>query len=222
MSISGLENIGSAANPVSNPGNDILGKDDFLSLLITQLQYQDPINPMDSTEFTAQLAQFSTLEQLNNVNSNLELSQLYQASINNSQAVGFIGKTVNAFGNMASVADGVADSITFKLAKDASDVIVHIYNSDGNLIRTIQPGALKSGEHNLEWDGADNDGNEVPDATYTFEVVATDSAGNPVSATTFITALVSGVSFRDNTTYLLAGNQEVPIGSVFKVIEGQQ
>ena len=68
-------------------------------------------------------------------------------------------------------------------------------------------------------DCTDNDGNEVPDGTYTFEVVATDSDGNLINATTFITALVSGVSFKDGITYLLVGDQEIPIGSVFKVKE---
>ena len=219
MSVTGLENITSATSSKSSQIDGGLGKDDFLNLLITQLQYQDPLNPLDSTEFTAQLAQFSTLEQLNNVNTNLGYLQLYQASINNSQAVGFIGKTINAFGDSISVLDGVSDSITFELEQDASDVIVYIYDSNGDLVKTIQPGALGSGEQRLEWDGTDNNGNEVPDATYTFEVMATDTNGNSISATTFITALVNGIFFKDSTTYLLAGNQEIPIGSVFKVLE---
>ncbi|UCF85306.1 MAG: flagellar hook assembly protein FlgD [Desulfobacteraceae bacterium] len=219
MSITGLEGVSSAANPISSPGSDFLGKDAFLYMFISQLRAQDPLNPMESTEFTAQLAQFSSLEQLNNVNANLEFLQLYQASINNSQAVSFIGKTINAFGNSTGVIDGVADQIHFELAHDANDVLVHIYDSDGNLVKTIESGTLNAGEQAVEWDGTDNEGNEVTDGTYTFEVVATDTEGNPITATTFITALVNGVSFKDGTTYLLAGDQEIPIGSVFKVME---
>ena len=220
MSITGLEGVSSAANPISSPGSDFLGKDAFLYMFISQLKAQDPLNPMESTEFTAQLAQFSSLEQLSNANTNLELLQLYQASINNSQAVSFIGKTINAFGNSTGVVDGVADQIHFDLADDASDVLVQIYNSDGNLAKTIQLGALNAGEQSVEWDGTDNDENEVPNGTYAFEVVATGSDGNSINVTTFITAIVSGVSFKDGTTYLLAGNQEIPIGSVLKVMEG--
>jgi flagellar basal-body rod modification protein FlgD len=174
---------------------------------------------LDSAEFTSQLAQFSSLEQMSNVNKNLEVLQLYQASINNSQAVGFIGKTIKALGNSLGVTDGVADQIHFDLADDASDVLVHIYASEGSLVKTIQPGALSAGEQSVEWDGTDNDGNKVSDGAYTFEVTATDNNANPISVKTLITALVSGVSFKDGTTYLMAGNQEIPIGSVFEVME---
>lgn len=220
MSVTGLESVGSGVTSTSSSESNILGKDDFLNLLVTQLQHQDPLNPMKSAEFTSQLAQFSSLEQMSNVNTNLELLQLYQASINNSQAVGFIGKTIKALGNSIGVADGVADQIHFELADNASAVIAHIYDSHKNLVKTIQAGGLNAGEQSVKWDATDNDGNKVPDGTYTFEVIATDSDANPVSATTLITASVSGVSFKDGTTYLLAGNQEIPIGSVFEVMEG--
>ena len=96
----------SELNPVSTGSTElaaskapVLGKDDFLHLLITQLQNQDPLNPTDHTEFTAQLAQFSSLEQLNNVNDNLEALQNYQASTNNSQAVSLLGKEITTNGN---------------------------------------------------------------------------------------------------------------------------
>jgi len=220
MSVTGLESVGSSVTSTSSSESNILGKDDFLNLLVTQLRHQDPLSPMESAEFTSQLAQFSSLEQMSNVNTNLELLQLYQASINNSQAVGFIGKTIKALGNSIGVADGVADQIHFELAENASAVIAHIYDSHKNLIKTIQAGGLNAGEQSVEWDATDNDGNKVPDGIYSFEVVATDTNANPVSATTLITASVNGVSFKDGTTYLLAGNQEIPIGSVFEVLEG--
>jgi flagellar basal-body rod modification protein FlgD len=219
MSVTGLESVGSNATSTSISKSNILGKDDFLNLLITQLQYQDPLSPLDSAEFTSQLAQFSSLEQMSNVNTNLEMLQLYQASINNSQAVSFIGKTIKALGNSIGVTDGVADQIHFDLEDDASDVLVHIYGSKGNLVKTIQSGALSAGEQRVEWDGTDNEGNTVPDDTYTFKVAATDNDANTVNVKTLITALVSGVSFKDGTTYLVAGNQEIPIGSVFEVME---
>jgi len=217
MSVTGLENVSSGVNSTSGSGSNILGKDDFLNLLVTQLQHQDPLSPMESAEFTSQLAQFSSLEQMSNVNKNLEVLQLYQASINNSQAVDFIGKTIKAQGNSIGVSDGVADQVHFELAENASDTIIHIYDSDKKLVKTIQAGGLNAGEQSVEWDATDNDGNKVLDGSYTFEVVATDTGGNPVSAKTLITATVSGVSFKNGTTYLMAGNQEIPIGSVFSV-----
>ena len=87
-----------AAQTTGGPTQE-LDRDAFLNLLITQLQNQDPLDPTDSVEFTAQLAQFSSLEQLGNVNDNLKLLQDFQASINNSQAVSLIGKEITASGN---------------------------------------------------------------------------------------------------------------------------
>ena len=84
------------------PDKTTLGKDDFLKLFVAQLENQDPLSPMESTEFTAQLAQFSSLEQLTNANQNLEYLLMYQSSMNNAEAVNFIGNTVKASGNSIS------------------------------------------------------------------------------------------------------------------------
>ena len=109
----------------------VMGKEDFLSLLITQLQNQDPLNPTDSTEFTAQLAQFSSLEQLGNVNDSLMELKNLQASINNSQAVSLIGKAITANGNSIQLtADGPVQ-YDFKLADDAVLIVASIYDRTG-------------------------------------------------------------------------------------------
>nr|MBL0716726.1 hypothetical protein [Desulfobacterales bacterium] len=126
MTVTGLENVSGAGSNFAATRSNEMGKDAFLELLVTQMQYQDPLNPMDSTAFTAQLAQFSSLEQLNNVNENLEYSQLYQSSINNSQAVSFIGKDIRAIGDTISVNNGIPGSLSFKLTEQADDVLVNI------------------------------------------------------------------------------------------------
>src|SRR5512143_1369392 len=97
---------GTSASSTIAAASKAMGKDAFLKLLITQLQHQDPLNPADSTEFTSQLAQFSSLEQLSNVNDNLTTLKLYQASINNAQAVSFIGKDIVAKGKTLQVTSG--------------------------------------------------------------------------------------------------------------------
>ena len=106
MITSGLDSNTSVGTETSALPSKVLDKDAFLELLITQLQNQDPLNPTDSVEFTAQLAQFSSLEQLNNVNDNLEQLQNFQASINNSQAVALIGKDITANGNFLQLTNG--------------------------------------------------------------------------------------------------------------------
>jgi flagellar basal-body rod modification protein FlgD len=221
MSIAGLTEIKANDATLATPAPNILGKEDFLYLLVTQLKSQDPLEPMKSTEFTAQLAQFSSLEQLCIINENLGYLQLYQASLNNSQAVAFIGKTVKASGNSIYLTDGVPDDIHFELAEDAISSFINIYDYAGNLVRTIEVGALNAGEQTIEWDGTDNEGNKFPDGKYVFEVLATDVNGDMVRTTTYITGRVTGVTFKDGITYLLVGNQEVPVGNVIQITENE-
>ena len=217
MSVVGIDAAGSSGSALSAPTSNILGKDDFLTLLVTQLQHQDPLNPQDSTEFTAQLAQFSSLEQLGNVNDNLEYLKLAMIAANNSEAVALIGKQIIAAGNTIQLDNGAAVACNFELAGGASAVAVNIYDANGNFMRTFEGGALSAGAHALEWDGKDSEGNSVPDGAYTFEVLAVDYNNQMVNATTFTTGNVSGIVFRNNLTYLVTGSQEISIGDVIKV-----
>ena len=197
----------------------MLGKDDFLTLLITQMQHQDPLNPTDSVEYTAQLAQFSSLEQLSNVNKNLEYLQLFQASINNAQAVSFIGKEVTALGDGIQISEGIAEACEFELSAPASGVTINIYNEAGNLVKTIEEGSMDAGRQNIAWDGTDQNGNLLEDGDYTFEVLAVDADGQAVEAITYSTGVVSGVTFVDGTTYFMVGNQKIPIADIIEVNE---
>ncbi len=217
MSIVGLGAVSMSDQASSLTGANTLGRDDFLNMLITQLQYQDPLNPMDSTEFTAQLAQFSSLEQLSNINENLGYLNLYQASLNNSQAIGFIGKTVKASGNSIGLASGHADDICFELSDDANDVLVRIYDEAGNIIRALDVGSLGAGENSINWDGLDGEGNSLPDGIYTFDIFAVDDSDKQIDTTTFTTGKVDGVTFKDSTPYLLIGGKKIPFGSVIDV-----
>ena len=197
----------------------MLGKDDFLTMLITQLQNQDPLNPTDSVEYTAQLAQFSSLEQLSNVNQNLEYLQLFQASINNAQAVSFIGKEITALGDEIQVTDGVAEACEFKLSADAGGVTINIYNEAGNLVKTIEEGSMDGGRQTVQWDATDQNGNQLADGDYTFEVMAVDADEQAVEAITYSTGIVSGVTFIDGTTYFMVENQKIPIADIIEVNE---
>jgi len=221
MSIDPLNALPSSSNGLYETESTTLGKDDFLTLLITQLQNQDPLNPTDSVEYTAQLAQFSSLEQLSNVNQNLEYLQLYQASINNAQAVSFIGKQVLAQGNAIQLNDGVADNCEFELAADASGVVVNIYDQAGNFVKALEEGAMQAGRQRVAWDGTDQNGNTVADGNYTFEVMALDGNNQTVAVTPFMTGTVDGVTFREGTTYFIVADQKIPIGDIVEVVATQ-
>jgi flagellar basal-body rod modification protein FlgD len=220
MSITGLEPVINYSSGSSSTGVSALGKDAFLSLLVTQLRHQDPLSPMESTQFTAQLAQFSSLEQLSGINENLGILQLYQASINNSQAVGFIGKTVKSLGNSVNLPEDAPAEMHFELEGEADEVFVHVYDSTGSFVKTIECGSLDAGEQSIEWDGTDDEGNELSAGSYTFEVIAQDAEGSDIAVTTFMVNKVSGVTFKDGITYLLAGDLKIPVSNVVEVREG--
>ena len=194
-----------------------LGKADFLNLLIAQLQHQDPLKPLESTEFTAQLAQFTSLEQLTNINTNLEQLQRFQASMQDNQAVDFIGKRVDVIGNPLSVNDGAPEKMHFDLDAPARAVLVNIYDTNGNYVRTIESAYRRAGENALDWDGKDQNGTLLPDGRYSFEVMAADAEGIPVSAFSYVSSLVTGVSFEDRMTYLLTADAKYALEDIRRV-----
>lgn len=217
MITTALDSSNSVAVGLSAPQSNVLGKDDFLNLLITQLQNQDPLNPTDSVEFTAQLAQFSSLEQLGNVNENLVELKNFQASINNSQAVSLIGKTITANGNFIQLTGAGPVNCDFSLDDDAALVVVSIYDGSGEYVTAFESKNLTAGQNTLNWDGTDKNGNRVSAGNYTFEILAADANGRDIKATTYFTGPVDKVTFENNTSFLSAGNQKIALGDVIQV-----
>ncbi|RJQ82964.1 MAG: flagellar hook assembly protein FlgD [Desulfobacteraceae bacterium] len=223
MSIEGLAQVASRGGETKAASdNKIMGKNDFLNLLVAQLQSQDPLNPMDSTAFTAQLAQFSSLEQLQNINASLGSINSSQSVMTNSQAVGFIGKTIMAVGNSIEVQDGQSQKIEFSLERDAAGSYLRVYDPQGNFIRQIESGALSAGQHQISWDGRDYLGGRSPDGAYTFEVAAIDDLGNSIPATQFASGVVAGVHFSNGQAYLQSGSREIPMGNVIRVLQSDE
>ena len=219
MSVNSVDTISSAGTGLYESRSATLGKDDFLTLLLTQLQNQDPLNPADSTEYTAQLAQFSSLEQLGNINDNLEYLHMFQASINNAQAVSFIGKEILAVGNEIQVNEGSVDACRFELSASAAEGEVKIYDADGNLVKVLNQGAMDAGPNTVSWDGTDQNRNPVASGSYFFEVTAVDGNDGDVPAATYTSGLVSGVTFIEGTTFFLVGNQKIPITDIVEVVQ---
>lgn len=221
MATYGLDQVSSKGGQIesSTPSNNqVMGKDDFLRLLVAQLGAQDPLNPMDSTGFTAQLAQFSSLEQLQNINSTLGTIGSSQSVQTNSQAVGFIGKSITAVGDTVQVLNGESHSLQFSLDKDAAGLYIKLYDSQGNFIRQIESGPTGAGQQRLLWDGRDYLGGQAPDGSYSYEVAAIDELGNSVPVTQFASGVVDGVNFKNGQAFLKCGNQEIPMGNVVQVL----
>jgi flagellar basal-body rod modification protein FlgD len=200
-----------------------LGKDDFLSLLITQMQNQDPLDPMKGTEFASQLAQFSSLEQLTNINTNLGQSLAAQgtlsSSISNALAATFIGKDVRATADTFQYSAPANVKLGYSLSAPADSVVVKVYDSAGNVVRTMN-GTKDTGDNSITWDGTNDSGQSVGAGTYTFKVQAADSGGSKYDATTFLFGKVSGVRFKSDGTVFVIDGVEISIANILEIMQG--
>lgn len=220
MTIAGVPPVANQAGGTAKmPG--ALGRDDFLNLLVTQLQYQDPLNPMDSTDFTAQLAQFSSLEQLTNMNDQLTALTDTQIALRNSQAVAYIGDTVLCDGNTTAITDSVPRPLHVDLDAPAADVFVSLYDATGALRATYNAGAMGAGRGSIDWPGTDRDNNSLPDGNYRFEVAAVGSSGESVDIRPLTSGRVSGVAFEDGQATLMVNGQAVRLEDVREVRQAE-
>jgi flagellar basal-body rod modification protein FlgD len=196
-----------------------LGKDDFMKLLITQLTTQDPLKPMDSQDFGAQLAQFSSLEQMTNVNENLKQLQNMQATQASSATVNLIGKKVNAEGNAVQLKSGTMQNLGYSLGKDAEKVAVTIYDPKGFQVNTLSAGTQTAGVNSIQWNGKDENGNALPEGTYTFKVGAEDAKGSPVATTTYTNGLVTEVIFEGGVNKAVINGNKIPVSQISSVTQ---
>jgi flagellar basal-body rod modification protein FlgD len=203
--------VTSSTSSTSTTGK-IMGKEEFLKMLIAQLKNQNPLNPLDGTEFTAQLAQFSSLEQLQNVYTELKALSQRQASLNNSQLIGLIGQEVTVKGNAFTAAGGPV-GLSYDLTKDANRVWVRIYDQQGGLVDTLTAQNQGSGTNSVTWPNTrDLVGN------FTFDVTAMDRAGDTISVSGITRGIVTGVNYREDTPYLIVDGKEISISDVLSVV----
>ena len=201
-----------------------LGKDDFLQLLVAKLSNQDPFNPVSDEAFIAQLAQFSSLEQLTNMNENLQLdiqwNYLLSQTISNTMATSLIGRTVKADSSMIYLETAGTANLAVNLDRDASEVTITIRDEYGNVVRTITEENLEQGDHTINWDGTNDGGVQVPGGAYTVSVSAVDTNGDSFTPSQFIEGKVTGVIYRDGIALLSVNGQDLPLASVLEVREG--
>jgi len=222
-----ISQIGNSAIPSSlqqsssnTLSNDALGKTDFLNLLVTQLRHQNPLEPLKQEEYAAQLAQFSSLEQLSNLNdgfdqmyaSNLQLNQ----SITNALSANLIGKNLRGVGNQLTYDAHGDNRIRYQLGADAQKVGIKIKDSQGNVLGQISLGAQGAGVHTWEWDGRLDGSQTATDGeTYTYEVTAKDSDDEVIAVSPLIEGKITGVEFgTDGNMSFLVGGTRVSTGNV--------
>ncbi|GJL78759.1 MAG: basal-body rod modification protein FlgD [Nitrospinaceae bacterium] len=198
-------------------GNQSLGKDAFLQLLVAQLQAQDPLDPQSAEDFSAQLAQFSSLEQMTNVNANLEQIQKFEQAVNNSSLVNLIGKNIDAPGNVINLNPGETESLNFSLSEDAEQVEVEIFDSTGQKVTTLTIAGQTAGNSQAVWNGTDGQGKPVDPGVYTFQVKAQKANGDEVAAQTFISGKITDVVFEEDGANAIINGQKISVSEISRV-----
>jgi flagellar basal-body rod modification protein FlgD len=220
-SISGV--AGAEGTQYTGVAGQELGKEEFLRLLLTQLQNQDPLDPMDNQQMIAQLAQFSTLEQMENMNealgNGLEMDLLLGQVLNNTLSTTLIGKTVRAESSVFHLSDQEPIPLAYELQTNAEEVSASIYDRDGNLVATVEDLDGDGGRHTFSWDGKDINGDRVAAGTYIFQISATDGEGLALQATELLVGVVDGVRYTDGNASLVLGSTEIMMSDVVEVFE---
>lgn len=197
-----------ARNSSDDQTLDEIGYDDFLTLLIAELEHQDPMQPMDSSEFTAQLAQFSSVEQLYGIKEIVSDVQQRLASQGEQNPVDLIGKTVTAADDTVVLQGGEVRCGHYTLPQPA-DVTVQIYNSQGVRVRTLFLEDQPAGEHAIAWDGTDDNRHKLGSGTYRFEVSARNAKGQAVGVDSYATGEVTGITYAYGEPRLIMGDRLV-------------
>ena len=187
----------------------------FLTLLTTQLQNQDPLEPMDPSEFTDQLVQFTEVEQ--SIATNKKLEQLVSLATQSelSGAVSFIGKQIEAKENRSILKDGQANW-KYELDESAEDVTLRVLDSS-NVAVFKTNGEKDIGPNKFQWDGKDKEGNQLPNGIYTLLVTANDKRGNTINSSTNMVSSVDGVFTKDGANMLDVGGISIPLDQVISV-----
>lgn len=199
---------------------DVLGRDAFLTMLVAQLQNQDPLNPMDGTDFSAQLAQFSQLEQLMNLNDSMETMAGAFTENTEGDAMSYLGKQVTGNVDAMHVEEGSVTGGFYNLSQPA-DVMITITDADGKTVKTLFEGQQGAGSHLISWDGTDNAGEAVEDGTYNYNVMANSGHGfSEVPAT--VTGTVEGITYNNGTPYLVVEGILLNPKSLISVLDQEQ
>jgi len=228
----GGENVGEILNRIVDPnyvdeskkiravGSDKLDKDSFMKLMMAQMKNQDPTNPLKSHEMAAQLAQFSSLEQLQNVNTTLEDMKDSQKPTETYQSLSLIGKAVQ--GDASKVSRLKGDKIhefTYTLPENAPMASLQVKDENGEVIRKIELRDLKKGENSWIWNGQNDRGQTVPVGQYRFVLEAKNEFDKKMDVKTDFEGVISGVNYTPEGPVLLIGNQSIKLKDVRQIVD---
>jgi flagellar basal-body rod modification protein FlgD len=205
---------------VAGHGNAAMDKDAFFKLMLAQLKNQDPMNPLKNHEMAAQLAQFSSLEQMTNMNATLSKIENKNSQPQDFQALNLIGKTVA--GDSSRVVRTQFDKehdFNFLLPQDAAEANVKLMTAKGDLVREYKLTNLKSGNNKVSWNGKDEGGNLQGAGEYFFQVDAKNAVGHKIPVKTEFQGEISGLSFTSEGPVLQVGSQSIKMKDVRQITD---
>jgi flagellar basal-body rod modification protein FlgD len=216
--LTGAAAASAAASTATTGATPTVNEQEFLQLLVAQLQHQDPTQPMQGTDFVTQLAQFSLVEQSVNQSQQLGTVSTQLSGIGNNEASQLVGQTVTIGGNTVTSNGTSASPTNVTLGGSAADVKATITDSNGNLIRTLDLGPQSAGPLSIQWDGNNSSGQSAPQGTYTINVTATTSSGAAVPVSQSVSGVVTNISFAQGATMVtLASGAQAPISQLVSV-----
>jgi flagellar basal-body rod modification protein FlgD len=220
----GIQSVGGAITGYGGGTSGILGKDDFLKMLVMQLRFQDPLNPMNGTEFAAQLAQFSSVEQLANINSSLgaslDANYLMTQAITNSLSASLIGKDVKAAAETFRYGGTGDIRLGYNLQSAVDHVTVKILDESGTVVRTITNSGTAKGDNTFTWDGLNDAGETAAAGNYHFTVEAADANGQAITSSRYLYGTVSGVRFKEDGSFFVVDGVEISFANILEILEG--
>jgi len=213
--VNGTNPASASASSANNATSQLSSNfDTFLQLLTTQLQHQDPLDPMDTSQFTQQLVEYSQVEQQIDSNTNLQTLISQGTSQSAAYATSYLGKTVTVSGGEGSLTNGQAQW-TYNLGTASTSTTLQVTDANGNVVYSGS-GQTTAGNSNFNWNGVDNSGNQLPDGSYTLAVKAA-AGGSTVTTSVTAVGTVSEVNLINGTPQLLIGSMEVPLTSISSV-----
>ena len=206
-----------ATSTTDTESSQELDRDAFMRLLVTQLQNQDPLDPMDARETITQLAELTSVEHLMGIESRIGALEIASAGMANTQVASLLGRNVVATGgNLRLDGQGTASG-GYTLPSGATEVVVTIRNASGDVVRTVELGARAQGPHTFEWDGNDGTGARVAAGRYTMEVTARGRDGHALDVSDEVRGRVDGVTYENGFPELQVGGRTILLGDVRSV-----
>jgi flagellar basal-body rod modification protein FlgD len=208
---------GTNANATTGAASIASNFDSFLQLLTTQLQNQDPTDPLDTNQFTQELVSFSSVEQQINMNNNLSTLISLQQTAQSTAALNFLGTTVTVNGNSAALGNGAPNPTWNYTLTKPSTVAINVSSSTGQLVYSTTQ-TLQAGNQSFTWNGTDSVGNSWPPGTYTVSITATDATGTSTTISPQVEGVVTGVDISQSPPTLTVNGQSYTPSQIVQAV----